>query len=78
MAVDIFVMQPLSCLRRLRFKLDVDFTSRGEIVGLDLRVRDMQTRQSKSLGGISGSVSHLNRESRIKPVDILGPNQTRG
>ncbi len=42
-------------MRRLRFRLDVCFTSRGELVGGELICRDSEKPKSEFLGGWSGT-----------------------
>lgn len=45
---------PTPPMRRLRFRLDVCFTSRGELIGAELQYKDSSEKHQEYLGGWSG------------------------
>ena len=46
-------------MRRLRFTLDVCYTSRGEVVGCEAQVRDSLKGRREMLGGSSGDTAEM-------------------
>lgn len=71
---------PTPPMRRIRFRLDVCFTSRGELVGGELQCNDSSKKKPQCLGGWSGGTSRtvlllddLLRQIKIEITEAMLP-----
>ncbi len=58
-------------MRRLRFTIDVCFTSRGELVAGELTMRDSLVARRTLLGGWHGSEEPRHLEDILRTVEIM-------